>query len=80
MAVISKAKRGGKIKKQIIVNERPQFRPGTLIAHALLLYNNDTEHNNSQTLRLALKQFIPQKYFDLAAKEISKLPHGAVTA
>jgi hypothetical protein len=54
------------------VSKRPQFRPGTLMCHALHLYNTDTEHNNSQTMRMALKRFIPQRYFEQASKEISK--------
>lgn len=57
-------------------SDRPQFRPGKLIGLALHLYNGDTEHNTSQTIRMALKRFIPQKYFE----EAKKVLNGKATA
>lgn len=50
------------------ISERPNFRPGKIMCVALHLYNEETVHTNSQTMRMALKRLIPQKYFEQAAK------------
>lgn len=54
------------------ITERPNFRPGKIMCVALHLYNEETVHTNSQTMRMALKRLIPQKYFEQAAKLVGK--------
>jgi hypothetical protein len=57
-----------KVKLKPKISKRPQFRPDPLTRFALHLYNTETVHTNSQTMRMALRRFIPQKYFDEAKR------------
>jgi hypothetical protein len=38
---------------------------------ALALYNEETVHTPSQTMRMALNRFIPRRYFEQAAKLVN---------
>jgi len=54
----SKSKR----KRKLRVTERPQFRCGDVMAHALALFNADTGSSISKTMNKALRQFLPAEY------------------
>lgn len=59
---------GKTVSKKDKDDPRKTFRTGNLIAAALELYNEENEYTDSQTCRMALRRFIPQKYFDEARK------------
>jgi hypothetical protein len=54
--------RNGHHETELQVSERPQFRASNVVAHALALYNQDTTRTVSQTMNMALRQFLPVKY------------------
>ena len=49
-------------EREFSVSKRPQFRASNVMAHALALYNLETAHTVSQTMNMALRQFLPTKY------------------
>jgi hypothetical protein len=54
--------RNGNQESELHVSKRPQFRASNIISHALALYNLETAHTVSQTMNIALRQFLPPKY------------------
>jgi hypothetical protein len=54
--------RNGHQESELRISKRPQFRVSDIMAHALALYNRETTHTLSQTMTMALRQFMPTKY------------------
>jgi len=54
--------KNGNGQSELRVSTRPQFRASNVIAHALALYNLETTRTVSQTMNMALRQFLPAKY------------------
>lgn len=52
--------------EQLSVSARPQMRADDVIATALALYNKDNLRTTTQTITLALRQFLPTKYLERA--------------
>jgi hypothetical protein len=52
----------GNQESELQVRKRPQFRACNVMAHALALYNLETTHTVTQTMNMALRQFLPPKY------------------
>jgi hypothetical protein len=68
-------KRNGHQKSELQISKRPQFRASNIMAHALALYNFETAHTVSQTMSMALRQFLPAKYV-LEAEQLIKKGKG----
>jgi len=59
---VKQARKNGNQESEFQVTNRPQFRASDIMAHALALYNLETAHTVSQTMSMALRQFLPAKY------------------
>ena len=59
---VKQAGPNGNQVNEIQVSKRPQFRASNIMAYALALYNFETAHTVSQTMNMALRQFLPGKY------------------
>jgi hypothetical protein len=59
---VKEAALNGNQESELQVSKRPQFRASTVMALALALYNLETGHTVSQTMNMALRQFLPSKY------------------
>jgi hypothetical protein len=59
---VKQAHRNGHHETKLHVSKRPQFRASNVIAYALALSDQDTTHTVSQTMNMALRQFLPAKY------------------
>jgi len=59
---VKQTRPNGNQESELQVSNRPQFRASNIMAHALALYNLETAHTVSQTMNMALRQFIPTKY------------------
>src|SRR5207244_1647091 len=59
----------GNQESELQVCERPQFRASNIMAHAPALYNLETVHTVSQTMSMAFRQFLPEKYVASGAND-----------
>jgi hypothetical protein len=59
---IKQAGPNGNQESDFHVSNRPQFRASNVMAYALALYNVETAHTISQTMNMALRQFLPPSY------------------
>jgi hypothetical protein len=59
---VKQARKNGNQERELQVTNRPQFRASNIMAHALALYNLETAHTVSQTMSMALRQYLPAKY------------------
>ena len=61
--------KNGNGQSELQVSTRPQFRASNVIAHALALYNLETTRTVSQTMNMALRQFLPANYIAQATAQ-----------
>jgi hypothetical protein len=57
------------------INERPTIRLKKALAYAMALYNEDTGHNQTQTITAALVAFLPSKYIKRGVFAAKKNEH-----
>jgi len=62
MRPLKQTHKNGNQESELQATNRPQFRASNIMAHALALYNLDTAHSISQTMSMALRQFLPPRY------------------
>jgi hypothetical protein len=72
-------RKNGNGQSELQVSTRPQFRASNVIAHALALYNLETTRTVSQTMNMALRQFLPAKYI-AQAEQLLRNRNGEISS